>query len=148
MNDFTLAASIDARNAEARRLAEEARKKLQTARAVEDYESGLKAELAGKTSLALASFRRALEADPQGTRYAIGAARAARALGDAEAACELAGQAVRASPRGADAHVEQGEALLAAGRIRDAKKAVERALELDPGHEAGRALSRRLRWKF
>jgi tetratricopeptide (TPR) repeat protein len=147
MNDFETAAGMDARNREElKRLGDEARRKVAIGRAEEEYERGLKAELAGQLATALELFRRAAELDPQNGRVAAAASRAARAAGFLDAARESAERAVHLAPRDAEAHLRLAEALRSLGRARDAKKAVERALELDPAHAEAKVLARKLRW--
>jgi curved DNA-binding protein CbpA len=148
LNDFQLVVSLDERHPEAKKLAEDACRKLGAARAAEAYESGLKAELAGQPQAALAMFRDAHEADPQNPRYAVATARAALALGDTAAAREVAERAVRAAPRDGAAHEALAQALYAAGQNREAKKAAEKALEIDPGLADAKALVKKLRWNF
>jgi len=148
LNDFQMVVSLDERHAEARKLAEDARRKLASSRAAEAYEAGLKAALAGQPQGALALFREAHEADPQNPRFAVAAARASLGAGDADGARELAERAVRAAPRDASAHEALARVLHATGQGREARKAAEKALELDPGLAEARALLKKLRWSF
>lgn len=148
LNDFQMVVSLDERHPEARKLAEDARRKLGASRAGDAYEAGLKAELAGQPQAALAMFRAAHEADPQNPRYAVATARAALAVGDAAAAREVAERAVRAAPRDGPSHEALAQALYAAGQSREAKRAAEKALELDPSLPDAKALVKKLRWNF
>jgi tetratricopeptide (TPR) repeat protein len=148
LNDFQMVVSLDERHPEAKKLAEDARRKLGAARAAEAYESGLKAELAGQPQAALAMFRDAHEADPQNPRYAVATARAALGAGDAAGAREVAERAVRAAPRDGAAHEVLAQVLYAAGHNREAKKAAEKALEIDPDLADAKALVKKLRWNF
>jgi len=148
LNDLQMAASLDDRNPDVRKLADEARRKLAAARAAEEYESGVKAELAGQGAAAAALFRRAFDTDPQNGRYAVAAARAALAVGDAATAREMAEKAVRLAAGSAEAHEVLALALHAAGMAREAKTAVEKALEIDPSRERSKALHKKLRWSF
>jgi tetratricopeptide (TPR) repeat protein len=144
-NDFLTVASMDPRNLEAKKLAEEARRKAGAARAAEVYEKGLTHELAGQAQAALQAFHRALEDDPGNARYAVAASRAARACGDAAAARELAEQAVHLAPRQAACHEALAQALAAQGDAREARRAAEKALEIDPTLEGAKAVLKR-RW--
>jgi Tfp pilus assembly protein PilF len=56
--------------------------------------------------------------------------------------------AVRAAPTLATAHEVLGEVLAAQGEGGAAKKALERALELDDGLQSARERLRKLRWSF
>jgi Flp pilus assembly protein TadD len=69
-------------------------------------------------------------------------------MGDQAEARALAEQAVRAAPRDARAFDALGAALHAAGEPREARRALERAVELDPALESARALLKKLRWSF
>jgi curved DNA-binding protein CbpA len=144
-NDFQTVMAMDPRNAEARTLAEEARRKAGAAKATDLYEKGLGAELAGQIGGAGQMFRLALEEDPQNPRYAVAASRAARLGGDLPAAREMAERAVHSGPRSAAAHEELAQVLAAQGEGREARKAAEKALELDPSLPGARALLKK-RW--
>jgi tetratricopeptide (TPR) repeat protein len=147
MNDFETAAGVDPRNRdEWKRLAEEARRKFAVSRAAEEYERGLKAELAGQPATALELLRRAADLDPQNGHIAAATSRAARAAGALDAARESAERAVHLAPREAESHLQLAEVLHALGLGREAKKAVEKALELDPAHAGAKDLARKLRW--
>lgn len=148
LNDFQMVVSLDERHAEARKLAEDARRKLGATRAAEAYEQGLKAELSGQPQTAAALFGEAAEVDPQNGRFAVAAARALVATGDLEGARQHAERAVRLSPREGAAHEVLALVLHASGQSREARKAAERAVELDPALEQARALVRKLRWSF
>jgi len=147
-NDFLTALGLDPRHPEARALAEEAKSKVGAGRARELYDRGLAAELLGNRAAALAALREAAEIDPGEPRYAAAASRAALDAGDVEGALELAESAVRAGPRLARAFEALGAALQRQGQARDAKRALERALELDPSLESAKALLKKLRWSF
>jgi tetratricopeptide (TPR) repeat protein len=148
LNDFQLVVSLDERNAEARKLADEARRKAGSARAGEEYERGLTAEISGQIRQAISSFLQAAEADPQSTRFALAASRAALTAGDIDLAREQAERALRLAPRDGAAHEALGKVLHAGGNGREAKKALERALELNPDLEQARALLKKMRWSF
>ena len=144
-NDFQTVAAMDPRNAEARTLGEEARRKAGAARAADLYEKGLAAELAGQLSGASQAFRMALDEDPQNPRYAVAAARTSRLGGDLESARELAERAVRAGPRSGPAHEELAQVLAAVGDAREARRMAEKAVELDPNLEGAKGLLKK-RW--
>jgi curved DNA-binding protein CbpA len=147
-NDFQMVVSLDERHGEARKMAEEARRKLLATRAADTYDDGLKAELSGQPQAAAAFFVEAAAADPQNGRFAVAAARALTATGDLEGARQQAERAVRLAPRDGATHEALALVLHASGQVREAKKEAERALELDPSREQARALVRKLRWNF
>jgi tetratricopeptide (TPR) repeat protein len=147
-NDFLTAATLDPRHPEARTLAVEARRLAQGERARELYDRALAAEAVGNHAAAAAIFRDAAEADPASPRYAVAASRLALQVGDQAGARALAETAVRAAPRDARALEALGAALAAAGQTKDAKRALERALELDPALETAKAVLKKLRWSF
>jgi curved DNA-binding protein CbpA len=147
-NDFLTAASLDPRHPEARALATEARRLSQGERARDVYDRALAAEAVGNHAAACALFREAAQADPATPRYAVAASRVALELGDPVAARALAESAVRAAPRDGRAFEALGAALAAAGQAREAKRALERALELEPALESVRAALKKLRWSF
>ncbi|MGE5413209.1 MAG: tetratricopeptide repeat protein, partial [Syntrophomonadaceae bacterium] len=147
-SDLQLAAGLDPGNAEVQALAADARKRATVRRAVELYEQGLAAELAGRRGAALAAFREALGADPRHVRAAAAAARVAIELGELDAARAHAEAAVRAGPDVAAAHEALGAVLDAQGAKKEARRALERALELDPRLEGAKERLKRLRWSF
>ncbi len=147
-NDFLTVVSLDPRNAEARELAADAKKRAGLEKAREAYDRGIAAQTVGNAATALNCFLEAVEADASNPRYAIPAARAQLKAGDANSARRLAETAVRLAPRHAPAHEVLGEVLVAQGLSRDARKAFERAIELDPDLESARAHLKKLRWSF
>lgn len=147
-NDLLLAQGMDPQNAELAALAAEARRRAATQRAGDAFERALAAEAMGNHGRALAAFREALEADPRHARAAAGGARAALAAGDVAAARELAEAGVRAAPSAGFAHEALGEVLEAQGARKEARRALERAVELDPKLEQARERLKRLRWSF
>ncbi len=147
-NDFLTVAGLDPRNAEARTLAAEAKKRAGVLKAKESYERGIAAQTVGNAALALSCFLEAVASDASNPRYAIAAARAQLKAGDLHSARQLAETAVRLGPRHAPAHEALGDVLAAQGLSRDARKALERALELDPDLERARAHLKKLRWSF
>lgn len=144
-NDFQLVCSMDPKNEEARKLAEDARRRVAAGRASELYEKGLAAEAAGSLQAALAMFRDAVEADPANCRAASAASRAARAAGDLSLARDMAERAVRSGPRDGPAHEALAQVLAAQGETKEARRLAERALELDPRLEGAKALLKK-RW--
>lgn len=145
-NDLLLAQSIDPSNAELSALAAEARRRSGAQKATEHYDKALAAEAMGSHGAALAAFRAALEADPRHARAAAAGARAAIAAGDLTAARELAQAGVRAAPGMAAVHEALGLVLEAQGDKKEARRALEKALELDPKLEAARERLKKLRW--
>lgn len=147
-NDLSLAQGLDPLNAELAALAAEARKRAGAAKANDSFRKGIEAEAVGSFPAALAAYRAALEHDPRHVRAAAGAAKAALALGDLASARALATAAVGTGPRAAVAHEALGLVLEAEGNRREAKKALEKALELDPRLEGAKARLKKLRWSF
>ena len=148
LNDFLTVLGLDPRHAEARALAEEAKKRAGRERARDLYEQGLSAELVGASASALATLRQAAELDPANPRYATAASRVALAQGDVDSARGFAEQAVRTAPREARALEALGAALAAQGDAKEARRTLERALELDPALEMAKAVLKKLRWSF
>jgi tetratricopeptide (TPR) repeat protein len=147
-NDFATALALEPRHPEARALGEEARKRAAAARADEAWIEGSAAEAAGRDALALERYRQVLEASPAHPRAGLAAVRAALRLGKVRDAVEVGREAVKGAPRTGAAYAALGEALVAAGEKADAKKALERAVELDPRLEDAKALLRKLRWSL
>jgi tetratricopeptide (TPR) repeat protein len=147
-NDLLLAQGLDPHNAQIAALAAEARKKAGAAKASELFHKGVEAEALGNPAGALQCYREAFAADPANVRAAAQGAKAASQLGDAAAARALADAALAAGPRSAVAHEALGAALELEGHKKEARKAYERALELDPRLEGAKERLRRLRWGF
>ncbi len=147
-NDLQLAQGLDAQNREIAALAAEARKKAGAAKGLELFRKGLEAEALGNAAGALAGYREALEADPANARAAAHGAKAAAQLGDLALARSLADAAVKAGPRSAVAHEALGVVLELEGNRKEAKKALELALQLDPEHEGAKERLKKLRWGF
>ena len=147
-NDLLLAQGMDPSNAELGALAAEARKRAAAAKANELFQKGIEAELVGRWATALAAYRQALEADPTHVRSAASAAKAALAVGDLASARALADAALKASPRAALAHEAHGAVLEAEGLKKEARKALERAVDLDPRLDSAKERLRKLRWSF
>ena len=144
-NDLLLAQGMDPKNAELAALAADAKRKAGSARANVTYQKGLEAEALGSWQAALARFREALEHDPAHVRAAAHAARAAIALGDLAGARSLAEGALKVGPRTAAAHEALGLVLDAEGNRREARRELEKALELDPKLESARERLKKLR---
>jgi curved DNA-binding protein CbpA len=147
-NDLLLAQGMDPGNAELAALAADARRKAAAAKANERFHKGLELELVGSWSSALGAYREALESDPTHVRAAAQAARAALALGDLGSARTLADAAMKAGPRTGQAHEAHGLVLEAEGNRKEARRALEKALELDPRLEAAKERLKKLRWSF
>jgi curved DNA-binding protein CbpA len=145
-NDLLLAQGIDPSNAELAALAAEAKRRSNAQRASEHFVKGSAAEAMGSSSAALAAFRDAVEADPRHARAAAAGVRVALAMGDLNAARELALVGVRGSPGVGLVHEALGLALEAQGDKKEARRALEKALELDPDLELAKERLRKLRW--
>jgi tetratricopeptide (TPR) repeat protein len=146
--DLLVAQGMDPSNAELAALAAEARRKAAGSKSVDLFRKGLEHEALGKPQAALESFRAALEADPANVRAAAQATRAALDLGDRAAARELAEQAMKAGARTGIAHEALGLVLEAEGNKKEAKRVLERAVELDPGLERAKERLKKMRWSF
>lgn len=147
-NDLIVAAGMDPANAELAALAADAKRKAAAARASELLRKGIEQDALGKPAAALEAFRAAVEADPSNVRAAAYAARASVELGDVPGARALVEQALEVSPRSGAAHEALGLVLEAEGNKKEARKALERALELDPALERAKERLRKLRWSF
>jgi tetratricopeptide (TPR) repeat protein len=147
-NDLIVAQGLDPQNAAVSALAAEARKKAAAAKGLELFRNGLEAEALGNASAALASYREAIEADPANARAAAHGARTAAQLGDAAGARALVDGALRTNPRSALVHEALGIVLELEGNKKDARRAFERALELDPKLDSAKERLKKLRWGF
>jgi tetratricopeptide (TPR) repeat protein len=147
-NDFLLVASLDTSNREASELAAECRRRSTTQKVQDLLEKASGSEALGQWGQALAAYRAALEIDPAHLKACIFGSRAAISQGDGGAARDLAEQGVKAAPRNGAAHEALGVALEALGKKADAKKALERAIELDPRLETAKERLKKLRWSF
>jgi len=147
-NDLLLAQGLDPQNAELAVLAADMKRKAGAAKASELFRKALEAEAVGNVAGALETYRAALEADPANVRAAAHAAKAAAALGDLASARTLASAAVHAGPRAGVAHEALGIVLEAEGNKKEARKALEKALELDPRLEGAKERLKKLRWSF
>lgn len=147
-NELQLALGADPRHAEALRLAPEARRRAGAQRAARLVEEGIEAERSGRPGVALEAYREALEADPGNVRAAVAGSRAALAAGDVAGARSLADAALRAGPRAGVAHEALGHVLEAHGDRKEARRALERAVELEPGLASAKERLKKLRWSF
>jgi len=148
LNDFSTALAIDPALAEAKALAQEARKRTSADKAKELWDNAHAAEAVNNLELAQEMAAAAAEADPTSPRYPIFAARMALKRGALETARSQAEAAVRIAPGHGPAHEVLGETLAEQGDKGGAKRELERALELDPGLERARERLKRLRWSF
>jgi curved DNA-binding protein CbpA len=144
-NDLLLAQGMDPKNAALAALAADAKRKAAVTKANGLYEKGLEAEAVGRWSNALALFREALQGDATHARAASHGTRAAIALGDVAEARALAEAAVRAGPRTGAAHEALGLVLEAEGHRKEARRELEKALELEPRLESAKERLRKLR---
>jgi tetratricopeptide (TPR) repeat protein len=145
-NDLLLAQSMDPSNAELGELAAEARRRSSAQRASDHFDRAQASEAMGSHAAAVASYRAALEADPRHARAAAAGARAALSAGDLTAAQELAQAGVRAAPGLGFVHESLGLVLEAVGEKKEARKELERAVELDPKLELAKERLRKMRW--
>jgi tetratricopeptide (TPR) repeat protein len=145
-NDLLLAQSMDPSNPDLGTLAAEAKRKGAAQRAAEHFDKGQASQAMGAHGAAVAAYRAALEADPRHARAAAAGVRAALAANDLGTARELASAGVRAAPGLGLVHEALGLALEAAGEKKEARKAFERAVELDPKLELARERIKKLRW--
>jgi tetratricopeptide (TPR) repeat protein len=146
--DFLMVTSLDPNHAEARELAESARRRAASDKGQALYEAAQAAEAIGKHARAITILREASELDPGSPRYGTAAARIAIEAGDLEAARSLAEEAVRRAPRDPRALEALGMALHAQGDTREARRVLEQALAVEPELASAKALVKKLRWSF
>lgn len=146
--DLVVAQGMDPTNAELAALAAEAKRKAAASKGADLFRKGLEAEALGKTAAAFEAFRDAFAADPGNVRAAAMATKAALDAGDVAAARALVDEALKASPRSAVAQEALGFVLEAEGNKKEAKRALERAVELDPSLERAKERLKKLRWSF
>jgi curved DNA-binding protein CbpA len=146
--DLQLALSLDPQNREIAALAADARREAAARSAEELYQKAIDAEAVGDAAAALARYREALQADPAHARAAAQGARVAVKLGDVAGARALADAGVRAAPRSGDAHEVLGVVLELEGNKKEARRALERAVKLDPTLEGAKQRLKKLRWGF
>jgi tetratricopeptide (TPR) repeat protein len=139
---------MDPSNPDLGELANEARQRTLTLRVSELMEKAAAAEAMGANGEALAQYRAALELDPRNHRAALAGARLALSCGDLAAARELTEAGLKAAPGLGAVHETLGLVLEAEGEKKEAKRALERALELDPKLTLAKERLRRLRWSI
>jgi curved DNA-binding protein CbpA len=144
-NDFFTILGMDANHAEAKQLANEARAKANAGRANEALEKAVKAALSGHRDNAVESLRAAVEAEPTNPKTLLRASRVAMEALAYDAARQFAEAAVRVAPRSGGAHEALGIAQDAEGRRDEARKSLERAVELDPSLETARDRLKKLK---
>jgi tetratricopeptide (TPR) repeat protein len=144
--DLIVAQGLDPRNQELAALAAEAKRRATLGKVAELLRKGQEEETKGRLASALERYREAVDADPSNVRAAAEGARVAAEAGDLSAARTLVDGALKAGPRSGAAHEALGFVLDAEGSKREAKQALERALELDPSLERARQRLRKLRW--
>jgi curved DNA-binding protein CbpA len=146
--DFLTANALDPTLAEARSLGEEAKRRVGAGKARELWEKARAAELQNDLDRAQLHAEAASDSDPGEPRYVVYVARLALQRGALQTARARAEAAVRAGPSLASAHEVLGDVLAVQGEAAAAKKALERALELDDGLAGARESLRKLRWSF
>jgi tetratricopeptide (TPR) repeat protein len=146
--DVLTASAMDPSLTDVKALADQVRGKAATAKARDLWEKARTAELQHDLDRAQMFAEGAAEADPREPRHEVYVARLALQRGALETARARAEAAVRAAPSLATAHEVLGEVLAAQGNSAAARKALERALELDEGLEGARERLRKLRWSF
>jgi curved DNA-binding protein CbpA len=146
--DFLTASAMDPTLVEARSLAEDAKKRVGAGKARDLWEKARTAELQHDLDRAQLHAEAASDAEPGEPRYVVYVARLALLRGALETARGRAEAAVRAAPSLATAHEILGEVLAAQGESGPARKALERALELDDGLDGALQCLRKLRWSF
>ncbi len=146
--DLVVAAGLDPRNAELAALAAEAKRRASLAKVSDLIRRGADEEGKGRLAAALELYREAVAADPSSVRAAAEAARAAAQAGDVRGARTLADRALELGPRSGFAHEALGWVLEAEGTKTEAKAALERAIDLDPGLERAKQRLKKLKWGF
>jgi tetratricopeptide (TPR) repeat protein len=144
--DLVVAQGLDPRNPELAALAAEAKRRATLGKVADLLRKGQEEEGKGHLAAALERYREAVDADPSNVRAASEAARTAAQAGDLRAARALVDGALKAGPRSGAAHEALGFVLEAEGNKKEAKEALERALELDPSLERAKQRLRKLRW--
>lgn len=144
-NDFFTILGMDPNHAEARQLGNEARAKSNSAKANEAIEKAVKSALGGRRDVAVEALRAAVEAEPTNPKTLLRASRVGMDAMAYDAARQFAEAAVRVAPRSGGAFEALGVALEAEGRKDEARKALERALELDPQLETARERLKKLK---
>jgi curved DNA-binding protein CbpA len=146
--DLVVAAGLDPRNAEVTALAAEAKRRATLGKVSDLLRRAADEEGKGRPAAALELYKEAVAADETSVRATSEAARAAAQVGDAAGARALADRALALGPRTGLAHEALGYALEAEGNKKEAKAALERAIELDPTLERAKQRLKKLRWGF
>jgi curved DNA-binding protein CbpA len=144
-NDFLTILGMDANHAEAKLLANEAKGKANAGRANEALEKAVKAALSGQRDTAVEALRAAVEAEPTSPKTLLRASRIAMEALAYEPARQFAEAAVRVAPRSGGAHEALGVAQEAEGRKDEARRSLERAIELDPTLDTARERLKKLK---
>jgi tetratricopeptide (TPR) repeat protein len=147
-NDLLAAQALDPRNAEVAALAAEAKRRATLGKVADLLRKAAEEESCGKLAAAIELYREAVAVDPSSVRAAAEAARAVAAAGDAAGARALAEGALKIGPRSGLAHEALGYVLEAEGNKKEARRALERAIELDPSLERAKARLKKLKWGF
>ncbi len=146
--DLATAASLDPKNEELGRLAAEAKRKADLERAEEVLH---KADFAATSGDAYAAFeyaKQAVEVAPRSAKVLKKALALWLDAGrEAQEAREVAARLVELMPNDADAHALYGRALIQSGQEKTGKKALERALELNPHQAYARSVLKKF-WPF
>ncbi len=146
--DLLTASAMDPSATDVRALAEQARRKASAGKARDLWEKARAAELQHDLDRAQMLAEAAAEAEPGEPRYGVYVARVALERGALETARQRAEAVVRSAPSLATAHEVLGEVLAVQGDPSGARRALERALELDEGLTGARERLRKLRWSF
>jgi tetratricopeptide (TPR) repeat protein len=93
-------------------------------------------QLQGEWAEAAASYRRALEIDPEYVAALIGQGEVEAQLGRHDSALQRLDDAIEIDPHQAEAHLAEGRVLEAQGKIDEALAAYFRSLELEPNSPA------------
>ncbi|MBI3185794.1 MAG: DnaJ domain-containing protein [Myxococcales bacterium] len=146
--DLHLANQLDERNSEVKALLQEARRKHDSQRSIDELQRAEQAERDGELQVALLAYRTAVGIDSANAKAAFHAARLLFKLkGDLKEAKLLAQRAVDAEPNNVEARVLLGRVMEDAGMKALARRHFEEALRLDPDHaEAKKHLKKR--WPF
>ncbi|HEX9241191.1 MAG TPA: tetratricopeptide repeat protein [Anaeromyxobacter sp.] len=145
-NDLLVSQGLDPRNPEVAALAAEAKRRATLGKIADLLRRAAEEEGRGKLGAAVDLYREAVEVDPSSVRAAAEAARAIADAGDAAGARALADAALRLGPRSGLAHEALGRVLEAEGNKKEARQALERAIELDPSLERAKQRLKKLKW--
>lgn len=147
-NDLQLAVQMDDRNAEAKQLYAEVRKKHDHQRALDELKRGDNAMELGDSNAALGYYRTASTLSPSlGAAAFKAAGLLVRHGSDPKEASVLAQRAVEAEPNKVEYRALWAQVLDAAGMKSLAKKQWEEVVRLDPNHPEGKKQVKRI-WPF